>query len=180
MGAHANALLGNWEYWEYWEYWELWVFFAPGCPGKTYRTYKTYKTYKTYPAEPKGWAHTQRICWGERTKTDRNGNSAGVRGEWLSVAFRFPPFLSVPFRFSRQSREDGHTRKGSAAKLEICAGEPGEIAFVHSFFCLIFPEFVRFYSLYSLTYQNYLEILTGRRYITQKYQLYLTCGEKGK
>ena len=73
-GAHANALLGNWEYWEYWDYWdywELWVFFVPGCPGKAYRTYKTYKTYKTYPAEPWGWAHSQRIGWGGTECTER-------------------------------------------------------------------------------------------------------------
>ena len=29
---------------------------------------------------------------------------AGVRGEWLSVDFRFPPLIPVPFRFFRQSR----------------------------------------------------------------------------
>ena len=38
-------------------------------------------------------------------RTDENGqkrfrteNRAGMHGEWLSVAFRFPPFVSVRFR----------------------------------------------------------------------------------
>ena len=35
---------------------------------------------------------------------------AGVPGEWHSVAFRFPPLIPVPFRFSRQSRRDERTR----------------------------------------------------------------------
>ena len=50
-------------------------------------------------------------------RTDENGqkrtetvNSAGVRGEWLSVDFRFPPLIPVPFRSPRQSRRDGRTR----------------------------------------------------------------------
>ena len=131
-------------------------------------------------AEPKGWAHTQRIGWGTGNtgssgssgssgsflrrgargkalanspffaralsvllvfpvlpelglksvsgraggkgthakdllgRTDENGqkrtetvNSAGVPGEWLSVAFRFPPLIPVRFRFFRRCREKG-------------------------------------------------------------------------
>ncbi len=66
-------------------------------------------------------------------KTDENGqkrfrteNRAGMHGKWLSVAFRFPPLIPVPFRFFRQSRRDERTRQGLAGELGslsvFCAG----------------------------------------------------------
>ena len=174
------------------------MFFAPGCPGKSpceqpflcpgsLSTLSIPSTPRTRAAkrsrQSRRDGRTRKGFAGEVRSVLRERRVRSLRRGARRMALRCFPFSTVDSCFLPFSPAEPKGRAYSlmiCSELENCAGVPGEIAFVHSFFCLIFPDFVRFYSLYSLTYQNYLEILAGRRYITQKYQLYLTCREKGK
>ena len=142
MSALAKDRLGNREYWEFWDYWELWEFFAPGCAGKSpcEQPFLCPRSLSTLsiPSTPRTRAakRFRQSRWDgrthqgfagengrERTETVQNGEYAWVRGEWLSVDFRFPPLIPVPFRFSRQSRRDERTRQGLAGEVQSVRSE---------------------------------------------------------